>query len=50
LREEGNGFFKAGDLQKAKSKYTRVFAYTKSLTGSGNEGADAMVDMALKVS
>jgi tetratricopeptide (TPR) repeat protein len=49
-KDEGNEFFKAGELQKARGKYTRVFAYTKSLVGGGPDGSDAMVDMALKAS
>lgn len=46
LKEEGNAFFKAGDLKKARSKYTRVFAFTRSLVTKQNE--DSMVNMVQK--
>ena len=34
LKEEGNAFFKAGELRKARSCYTKVFAFTRGLPGS----------------
>jgi hypothetical protein len=49
-KAEGNQFFKEGNLQKARSKYARVFAYTKGITGGGGENGDAMVKMAMSVS
>ena len=45
LKKEGNDYFKKGNLSKAKGRYTKVFAYTKALTGGLNKGGDAMVDM-----
>ena len=46
-KQEGNELFKAGDLKKARTKYSRVFPYTKTL--SGGAGSDQMVAMAMKV-
>ena len=47
-KKEGNDFFREGDFKKARSKYSRVFAFTKTLMPS-NSGEDAgMVDMAMK--
>ena len=46
-KQEGNELFKAGDLKKARTKYSRVFPYTKTL--SGGPGSDQMVAMAMKV-
>lgn len=48
LKNEGNDLFKNGELSKARSKYTRVFAYTKGLIGSGEPGSEGMVEMIQK--
>lgn len=50
FKDEGNELFKEGELKKARYKYVKVFAYTKTLTGGGPNGGDGMVDMALKAS
>ena len=47
LKEEGNEFFKNKEYAKARSKYARVFPYTKGLSSSGS-GVDGMVEMAIK--
>ena len=46
-KADGNEFFKSGDFKKARSKYTRVFAYTKPFM-SGGDGQDGMVNMAMQ--
>lgn len=49
-KDEGNQFFKEGNFQKAKAKYTRVFAFTKTLiTATIGEEGDEMVNMASKM-
>ena len=47
-KEEGNVLFKEGELQKARYKYVKVFAFTKTLTGEDPESGEGMVDIALK--
>ena len=46
LKEEGNALFKAGELAKARTKYSRVFAFTRSLIAK--ETDESMVNMASK--
>lgn len=46
FKEEGNAFFKAGDLKKARTKYSRVFAFTRSLISKQSD--ESMVNMAQK--
>lgn len=44
LKKEGNEFFKAKDFPKARSKYARVFCYTRGLSSAlGEEGIAQMV-------
>ena len=40
MKDEGNALFKAGELAKARSKYARVFLFTKSVGASALEGGD----------
>ena len=41
LKDEGNGFFKEGLHKKARSRYNRVFAYTRGLGAAPDGGAAA---------
>ena len=49
----GNAFFKEKDFRKARSKWSRVFAFTKAIigtnAGAGTAVSDGMAEMALKM-
>ena len=45
LKDEGNAFFKDGNVNKARVKYCTAIAYTKGLPGRTGSG-DKMVNMA----
>ena len=48
LKDEGNGFFKQGLHKKARSRYNRVFAYTRGLgAGSDAQARDESTQMAM---
>lgn len=49
LKKEGNDFFQAKDYAKARSKYSRVFAYTKGIAAGQPDGGDEMTNMATKI-
>ena len=48
LKQEGNDYFKKGDLKTARTKYAKVFAYTKAFYSSDPGSGDGMIDLALK--
>ena len=47
LKDEGNGFFKEGLHKKARSRYNRVFAYTRGLGAAPDGGANCTFPEAL---
>jgi tetratricopeptide (TPR) repeat protein len=49
LKNEGNDFFKVKDYGKARSKYSRVFAYTKGIAAGQIEGDDDSSDVGAKI-
>lgn len=49
LKQEGNEFFKAKEYGKARSKYSRVFAYTKGIAAGQTDGGDQMTNMAINL-
>jgi len=52
-KQEGNEYFKEKNFRKARTKWSRVFAYTKAILGTspgaGTEISNGMADMALKM-
>jgi tetratricopeptide (TPR) repeat protein len=49
LKNEGNEFFKLKDYGKARSKYSRVFAYTKGIAAGQIEAGDDSSDVGAKI-
>lgn len=48
LREEGNELFEAQEYEKARGKYSKVFAFTRGITNPTASGADSMINIAIK--
>lgn len=48
LKHEGNDFFKNGDYKKAKSKYTRLFAFTKAFSSCYPYSGDMHINKAMR--
>jgi len=48
LKREGNEFFKNKEYGKARGKYARVFAFTRSIVNTQSEGQDGIASMVTK--